>query len=81
MCSVTAPGYAALRSGAAAQLKSGVAVALGGALGDHVHAVHVQDGDRNMRAVLAEHPGHPEFLGDHAGAEILSLAHDLKLPA
>ncbi|MNC86551.1 hypothetical protein D3C83_22230 [compost metagenome] len=53
---------------AAADLERDVAVAIGGAVRDHLAIFQRQDGDRHVAAVLLEQAGHPDFLRDHAGA-------------
>ena len=48
---------------AGAELDGGVAIRFGQALGDDLQVLHLQDGDRDLPAVLHEEPGHPELLG------------------
>jgi len=50
-------------------LHGGIAVLLLGARGDDLDLVEVQHGDRHMRAVILENPGHAELLGQQTGAE------------
>ena len=52
-----------LRLNRDAELNGVIAVLLFGPHGDHVTAVHLQYGDRNVRSVLREDTGHTDFLG------------------
>ena len=61
-----------LHLGAApAELHGVVAVRLLGARGDHLHLIQMQHGDRHMRAVVLEHPGHAQLLGQQSRAHII----------
>ncbi|MNJ60547.1 hypothetical protein D3C77_562870 [compost metagenome] len=55
---------------ASAQLKGDVTVALLGTLADDLAAVELENSDRNVCAVIGEHAGHPQLLGDHARAHV-----------
>ena len=49
-------------------LDSRIAILLFRALGDDLHLVQVQHGDRHMGAVILEYPGHTKLLGQETGA-------------
>ena len=53
---------------ASAQLQGDVAVPLLSTLADDLAAVELKHSDRNVRAVIGEHAGHAQLLGDHARA-------------
>src|SRR3546814_10240967 len=48
-------------------LKSGITVLLLGALCHHLAIVHLQHGDRHVRAVLREQPGHSQLACNQSG--------------
>jgi hypothetical protein len=62
------PRHALNLSCASAQLKGGIPVGLLGPLRDNLAIVDLEDGHRNVAAVIREDTGHADFAGYKAGA-------------